>query len=199
MAIYNSAVCNCHSNDEFTPLMNLVEKGYMFMNKAIATSERITFGIRLRRALNKFTKTFVPHMKEEEEVFQPLLCKYFTQEELAEMKMIVIKLHLQRRKAGYGSSGAAASTEPSHPFPRQLSVNQEETLNTQLFNNLPNELILKIFSYINHKDKIRSAQVCRKWNALIYDRSNWQELSFSEWKKSSMFFLLLEIFLAFGS
>jgi hypothetical protein len=98
MAIYNSAVCNCHKDDEFTPLLNLVETGYMFTNRTKTTSERISYGIKLRQALNKFNKIFVPHMKEEEEIFQPLLQKYFSRVELADMKNIVIKLHMQRRK-----------------------------------------------------------------------------------------------------
>lgn len=70
MAIYNSAVCNCHKEDEFTPLFNLVEMGYLYLNKTKSTSEKISFGIKLRRALGQFTKRFIPHMKEEEEVFR---------------------------------------------------------------------------------------------------------------------------------
>lgn len=68
MAIYNSAVCNCHKDDEFTPLFDLVNSGYLFINKTNSVSERLNFGIRLRKALSSFTKRFVPHMKEEEEV-----------------------------------------------------------------------------------------------------------------------------------
>lgn len=40
------------------------------MNKTKTTSERINFGIKFRKALNQFTKRFLPHMKEEEEVFK---------------------------------------------------------------------------------------------------------------------------------
>jgi hypothetical protein len=68
MAIYNSAVCNCHKDDEFTPLFDLVKMGYLFINNTQAMSERINFGVKLRKALKHFTKKFVPHMKEEEEV-----------------------------------------------------------------------------------------------------------------------------------
>ena len=174
MAVYNSAVCNCHSNDEFTPLLELVERGYLFINKAIATHERIIFGVKLRRALNQFTKKFVPHMKEEEEIFQPLLLKYFTQDELTEMKNVVIKLHLQRNKNG-------PAAECIQPLLEPLSVN----LDSLVFDKLPSEIMLKIFSHLDYKDRIRSAQTCKRWNALIYDRSNWKELSFADWKRSS--------------
>ena len=69
LAIHNSAVCNCHTEDEFTPLLDLVDKGYLHVNKTKTNSEKINFGIKLRKALNQFTKRFVPHMKEEEEVY----------------------------------------------------------------------------------------------------------------------------------
>lgn len=68
MAIHNSAVCNCHKEDEFSPLFNLLESGYLFINKSKSNSERINFGMQLRKALKQFTNRFVPHMKEEEEV-----------------------------------------------------------------------------------------------------------------------------------
>ena len=68
MAIHNSAVCNCHKEDEFTPLFDLVDIGYMHVNKTRSTSERINFGMKLRKALSQFTNRFVPHMKEEEDV-----------------------------------------------------------------------------------------------------------------------------------
>lgn len=68
MSIHNSAVCNCHKDDEFTPLFDLLESGYLFINKSKSIRDKINFGIRLRKALNEFTRRFVPHMKEEEEV-----------------------------------------------------------------------------------------------------------------------------------
>ncbi len=98
MAIYNSAVCNCHKEDEFSPLMNLVEMGYLLIDKTRKKSEQISFGLNLRKELEKFRKKFVPHMKEEEEEFQPLLFQHFTVDELKEMKNTVIKLHLLKRK-----------------------------------------------------------------------------------------------------
>ncbi len=68
LEIHNSAVCNCHKEDEFSPLFELVDAGYLHVNKTKTTSDRISFGVKLRKALNQFTKRFVPHMKEEEEV-----------------------------------------------------------------------------------------------------------------------------------
>lgn len=56
-------------------------------------TDRITFGSRLRKAVTEFTEKFIPHMAEEEEVFQPLLVKYFAREELLLLKEQVIQQH----------------------------------------------------------------------------------------------------------
>jgi hypothetical protein len=45
-----------------------VDMGYLHVDKTKTTSERLHFGVKFRKALNEFTKKFLPHMKEEEEV-----------------------------------------------------------------------------------------------------------------------------------
>lgn len=174
LAIHNSAVCNCHNDDEFTPLLNLVDMGYLHINKTKTTSEKISFGIKLRKALNHFTKRFVPHMKEEEEVFQPLLMEYFTEEELVEMKIIVIKSHMQQRKS------------PSGAKLNDTDLNQSTVAH---LNDLPDELLLNIFSYLSKSDVLKAAQVNRKWNGLVYDKTNWRNLDFDEWIQKKNCFL----------
>ena len=44
--------------------------GYLHVDKTKTTSERLNFGVKFRKALNEFTKKFLPHMKEEEEVIE---------------------------------------------------------------------------------------------------------------------------------
>ncbi len=172
LAIHNTAVCNCHTEDEFTPLFELVDTGYLHINKAKTTSEKISFGVKLRKALNQFTKRFVPHMKEEEEVFQPLLVKYFTEEELVEMKIVVIKCHMQRRKAdSYGGLSEAGLFEA---MAEQGGIDQ-----------IPNEIMLKIFSCLSNSEKLKAAQVSRRWNQLVYSKANWSRLNFAEWIQSN--------------
>jgi F-box/leucine-rich repeat protein 5 len=165
LAIHNSAVCNCHTEDEFTPLLDLVDIGYMHVNKAKTTSEKINFGVKLRKALNQFTKRFVPHMEEEEEVFQPLLMQHFTIDELVEMKILVIKSHMQQRKTSSKSSDVKMSQE----------------VETTYFDDLPTELVLNIFSYLTKSEMLKAAKVCVKWNDLVYNKSNWKCLDFSDW------------------
>lgn len=167
LAIHNTAVCNCHKEDEFTPLFDLVDTGYLHINKTKTTSEKISFGVKLRKALNQFTRRFVPHMKEEEEVFQPLLMKYFSEEELVEMKIIVIKCHMQRRKTdSFGGVNDAAGAGSEH---------------RSGIDDLPSELMLKIFSYLNNSEKLKAAQVSHRWNELVYSKVNWRSLNFMEW------------------
>ena len=186
MAVYNSAVCNCHKDDEFTPLFSLVELGYTFINKNKPKSERISFGIRLRKALSQFTKRFVPHMKEEEEVFQPLLMEYFTQEELAELKTLVIKLHIQQRKVNLNDQ--ENNSMKKEYFDDTSSsvlidgIKRENDLSS--INQFPDEILLKIFSKLSFGDKFKSARVCKRWNHLVYDKSCWKKLSFVDWQTS---------------
>lgn len=195
MAIYNSAVCNCHKEDEFSPLIDLVEAGYLYLNNTKSIGEKIKFGIRLRKALKSFIKKFIPHMKEEEEVFQPLLLEHFTEEELHEMKDVVIKLHMQQRKRPYGAT--KSQCEPK----MKTFVSDRQTSN--YINKIPNEILLKIFSFLSVSEKFKTAQVCRKWNKLIYDPSNWNCLDFNKWKSSThnqivknalFFYLILNCF-----
>lgn len=184
MAIYNSAVCNCHKEDEFTPLLDLVEMGYLYLNKTKSISEKISFGVKLRKALNSFTKKFIPHMKEEEEVFQPLLLEHFTEEELHEMKNIVIKLHMQKRKHQYPNTLEKGDSNSKI----ENVLDNNDASSKSFVNELPNELLLKIFSFLSYSDKLRSSNVCKKWNNLIFDKFNWVELKFSDWKSSNLLF-----------
>lgn len=59
-------VCNCHKVDRFTPLMSLFRDGFAFIRRGNA--DRISYGVRLHKAMVNFCKDFVPHMHEEENV-----------------------------------------------------------------------------------------------------------------------------------
>ena len=72
-------------------LLKLLRQGYTCTDKSL--SERASFGIQLEKAVKDFTDMFLPHMQEEEDVFQPLLVRYFGYEELRLLKNIVIEQH----------------------------------------------------------------------------------------------------------
>lgn len=169
--IINKAVCNCHSEDQFSPLFDIIDCGYVYLNKEKNTSDKLNYGMQLRKILNAFINSFMPHMKEEEEVFQPLLNEHFSEEELVEMKYLVIKLHLQKRKQNDEANKIDLNIDNS-----TNSVTKETRIDE-----LPNELLLKIFSYLNCRELLNTAKVSRAFNLLSYDPSNWTSLSFSKW------------------
>uniref|UniRef100_A0A2L2XX96 Putative f-box and leucine-rich repeat protein 5 n=1 Tax=Parasteatoda tepidariorum TaxID=114398 RepID=A0A2L2XX96_PARTP len=150
LSIHDATVCNCHSDNKLSDMLALVKDGYSCTSKPEA--ERINFGIKLQDALQDFTCSFLPHMKEEEEVFQPMLMKYFGYEELKCLKEQVIKEHSKWYTYDI-------LNEKSSPIVR-----------------LPHEVILHIMSYLNPKDVIRCSQVSRSWNEIAWDSSLWKDI-----------------------
>lgn len=66
LSVRNTAVCNCHSDNQLTDILELVQDGYKCTQKT--ETDRKNFGTKLRKALEDFTETFIPHMEEEEAV-----------------------------------------------------------------------------------------------------------------------------------
>ncbi|XP_067833814.1 F-box/LRR-repeat protein 5, partial [Heptranchias perlo] len=90
LSVRNSSVSNVHSDNKLSDMLSLFEKGLKnFKNEY----EQLNYSRQLKEKLDAFTRDFIPHMKEEEEVFQPLLMEYFTYEELKDIKMKVIARH----------------------------------------------------------------------------------------------------------
>ena len=73
-------------------LSQLFSEGNRISTKS--ETERENYGKKLERELIKFQQHFLPHMQEEEDVFQPLLVQHFSVEELKELKESVLKVHL---------------------------------------------------------------------------------------------------------
>ena len=54
---------------------------------------------------------------------------------------------------------------------------------------LPDELLVKVFSYLDKRDLCKCSQVCKRWNTLSYSNSFWSEFSLTEinkWCASSL-------------
>lgn len=143
-------------------------------------------------------------------MFQPLLVQYFSPEELAQMKTVVIQLHLTKkkfstlymsgrppqrtsannkqhnnhhhvhRKTMVAKNDLAASNCSQHKIVESVSSSN----NRASMNNMPDELLHKIFSYMPLGDKFRVAQVCKRWNSIVYDRANWTRLNITDWESS---------------
>lgn len=186
----------------------MLKDGYTCTTKSI--SERINFGFKLQQAVSKFTDNFIPHMEEEEEVFQPLLMKYFAYEELRLLKEQVILQHeiwkekLLAQKMTAENMLALLSTVASE-VNDYCSPNDEhqyqDTLQTLVeltcekisekkkekpvtgFDQLPEEMVTHIFSYLNPLDRTRCAQVCKRFNVLVYSPQLWKEIYPTNWAK----------------
>ncbi len=115
-------------------------------------------------------------------MFQPLLIKYFSEQELSEMKIMVIKSHMQQRKSQQHSQPQQQQHQQQPTGSAQtLMVPASQSISASI-DNLPDEILLKIFSYVNFAEIFKgAAQVSKKWNTLVYDKSNWKRLNFSNW------------------
>ena len=91
--LYSILSISPRSNDFFNSfrlLCQLFSEGIRYSTKSEA--ERIKYGLKLEKELVKFQQHFLPHMQEEEDIFQPLLVQYFSVEELKELKESVLKV-----------------------------------------------------------------------------------------------------------
>ena len=105
--------------------------------------------------------------------------EHFSEEELVEMKNNVIKSHMQQRKSTVNSQPGLDINKKKMVEADDDSCNDVD----QVFNRIPNEIMMKIFSYMKFTDLFACARVCTRWYDLIYDQSNWKKLNLSEWKK----------------
>ncbi len=92
------------------------------------------------------------------------------------MKNLVIRMHLQKSKHRSDNSNL------------QIELDKEDELFGD-FNKLPDELLVKIFSYLKQKDVLNVARVSKKWNTLANDCFRWSKLSFADWKSNCNFII----------
>ncbi|CAL1291664.1 unnamed protein product [Larinioides sclopetarius] len=165
LSIHDAAVCNCHSDNKLSDMLALVEDGYSCTSKTEA--ERINFGLKLRQALQEFTGSFLPHMKEEEEVFQPMLMKYFEYEELKCLKEQVIEEH---------SKWHVYEKNILEEAEADLKLDLNEITSDSHISKLPPEILTHILSFLSPKDLLRCSEVCHEWYSVAKDPSLWKEL-----------------------
>lgn len=162
------------------------------------------FGSHLLTVISEFTEDFIPHMEEEEQIFQPLLMKYFAYEELRTLKEQVIQQHeiwkekllAQKETAEtmlailetvasevpeyFQSSEQAAGKLKSLVVVEENLVEEQQTTG---FNDLPPEMAIKIFSYLSPFERTKCAQVSKEWNMMIYSPQLWREVYPTNWAK----------------
>ncbi|XP_078469015.1 F-box/LRR-repeat protein 5 isoform X2 [Lampetra fluviatilis] len=180
-AVTNNLVYKVHSDNKLTEMLTLFEKG---LRNAKNEYERVNYGMQLKEQLEEFTRDFIPHMKEEEEVFQPLLMEYFTYEELKVIKSTVIAQHCSN-----GSQFAQLLNELRQARGREkleLDSKEEEksksaSVSSSPIGLLPPEVLLQVFGYLGVQDLCRCSQVCTDWALVCKDGSLWKHLYPTRW------------------
>lgn len=187
-------------------ILELLKDGYTCTNKPIM--ERMSFGSQLQKMISEFTQHFIPHMEEEEEIFQPLLMKYFAYEELRLLKEQVIQEHEMWKERLVAQketaenmlvllNSLASDVIGGQHYPENLQslvdltcenlqVQQKiepETWPSASFNDLPEEMIINIFSYLNPQERTRCAQVSKHWNVLVYSPQLWRTIYPTNWAR----------------
>ncbi|XP_023230434.1 F-box/LRR-repeat protein 5-like [Centruroides sculpturatus] len=174
LSVQDATVCNCHSDNRLSDILDLVQDGYSCSVKTVA--ECINYGIKLQHAVEEFTDLFLPHMREEEEVFQPMLIKYFEYEELKILKEQVIKEHV---KWQLSNEQEKCSEEEETDSKNELA----EEVDQNTFLRLPPEVIVNIFSFLPIPDLLRCSEVCQKWSQFVYDPSLWRNIYPIHWAR----------------
>ncbi|KAM4707719.1 F-box/LRR-repeat protein 5 [Discoglossus pictus] len=187
----SQTVYNVHSDNKLSEMLVLFEKG---LKNVKNEHEQLNYAKQLKERLEAFTSDFLPHMREEEEVFQPMLMEYFTYDELKDIKKKVIAQHCSQK-------------DPTEPLKVLSLLNQAEELQkvlkysvdekadqetkvqqpTTSISHLPPEVILKIFSYLNPQELCRCSQVNTKWAQLAKTGSLWKHLYPVLWARGNWY------------
>ncbi|XP_072884730.1 LOW QUALITY PROTEIN: F-box/LRR-repeat protein 5 [Hemitrygon akajei] len=188
LSVRNSSVSTVHSDNKLSDMLRLFEKGLKNIKNEY---EQLNYSRQLKERLDAFTKEFIPHMKEEEEVFQPLLMEYFTYEELKDIKTKVIAQHRSQGQVDpvhvptelplWGQS-QEAKLPKNAPGKKARKDPQPEVNNTHV-SQLPPELLLKILGYLNPRELCRSRQVNTRWARVARTGALWRHLHPVSWAR----------------
>eukprot|EP00731_Ephydatia_muelleri_P001250 Em0001g1250a len=155
-----------HSDNRLSLLVSLVHDG--LSREEPSEGDRVAFGKRLKDAIADFTTDFIPHMKEEEEVFLPLLVTHFSEGELRELTQTVNHLHIHDKCQG--KDKPSASQEPPG------------------LTSLPPEVLVKIFSYLSPVDLCHLSQSHTSLRGVAFNGSLWQHLHPVRWANENIRF-----------
>ena len=176
--IHNQSVCNCHEDSDLLNIIDLVESVY----SSNTDTERNFYWHKLQESLYEFLEEFVPHMEEEENTFQPLLNQYFDYEELRQLKETVISQHEEWKEKLSSEKSLKRFKRDSESLDCQVEVKKRKA--ESLAEDLPEELVLKIFGFLSDpRDLARAGQVCRRWRQVSRSAQFWRLLPLSQWQR----------------
>uniref|UniRef100_A0A8C5P6S5 F-box/LRR-repeat protein 5 n=1 Tax=Leptobrachium leishanense TaxID=445787 RepID=A0A8C5P6S5_9ANUR len=176
----SQTVYNVHSDNKLSEMLVLFEKGLKNVKNEY---EQLNYAQQLKERLEAFTSDFLPHMKEEEEVFQPMLMEYFTYDELKDIKKKVIAQHCSQKDTaellrGLSIWNQAEELQKVYKYSVDEKAEQETKIpqSSTSISHLPPEVMLNIFSYLNPQELCRCLQVNTKWAQLAKTGSLWKHL-----------------------
>ncbi|TSL61159.1 F-box/LRR-repeat protein 5 [Bagarius yarrelli] len=173
---------NVHSDNKLSEMLSLFEKGLR--------------NVKLKERLDAFTQDFIPHMKEEEEVFQPMLMEYFTYEELKAIKRQVIAQHCSQQQWDTaaevlkGLNLWSQAEELHKAFKYSDHEKTEDECDTRVrahISALPQEVMVRLFRYLGPDDLCRCSQVCRPWAEAVKTGSLWRHLYPVRWARGDYY------------
>ncbi|XP_062280770.1 F-box/LRR-repeat protein 5 isoform X1 [Scomber scombrus] len=188
-------VYNVHSDNKLSEMLSLFEKG---LHNVKSEYEQLNYAQQLKERLEAFTQDFLPHMKEEEEVFQPMLMQYFTYEELKDIKKQVIAQHCSQQQwdcaaevlKGFRLWSQAEELQKAFKYADHEKTDYELEQNgnsSTHISQLPTEIMLRLFHYLSPEDLCRCSQVCTSWSELAKTGSLWRHLYPVHWARGDYY------------
>eukprot|EP00794_Sanderia_malayensis_P006214 gene6214-6930_t len=174
-----------HANSHISDLIKLVKNIQQEVARVTSESKLKSYGEKLHTALEEFYNEYLPHMVDEEKVFQPLLLEYFTYGELISIKERVLRLHFIQESVGVNQQ--EIEDVLISDFSRTFSIKTEQIeAEKQIY--LPSEILLKIFNYLQPREICRCAQVNKLWSSVAMDPELWSILHPSRWGRGDFTF-----------
>ncbi|XP_051929821.1 F-box/LRR-repeat protein 5 [Hippocampus zosterae] len=188
-------VYNMHSDNKLSDMLLLLEKG---LHNVKSEYEQLNYAQQLKERLEAFTQDFLPHMKEEEEVFQPMLMQHFTYEELKAIKKQVMAQHRTQQPwncaadvlKGFSLWSHAAELQKTFKYADHEKTDYEvehDGACSMHVSQLPAEVILRILAYLDPRDLCRCSQVCASWSELAKTGSLWRHLYPVRWARGDYY------------
>ncbi|XP_023269088.1 F-box/LRR-repeat protein 5 [Seriola lalandi dorsalis] len=188
-------VYDVHSDNKLSEMLSLFEKG---LHSVKSEYEQLNYAQQLKEKLEAFTQDFLPHMKEEEEVFQPMLMEYFTYEELKDIKKQVIAQHCSQQQwdcaaevlKGFTLWSQAEELQKAFKYADHEKTDYElekKKDSSAHISQLPTEIMLRLFHYLGPEDLCRCSQVCSSWSGLAKTGSLWRHLYPVRWARGDYY------------
>lgn len=182
---------NVHSDNKLSEMLSLFEKGLRNVKNEY---EQLNYAKQLKERLEAFTRDFLPHMKEEEEVFQPMLMEYFTYDELKDIKKKVIAQHCSSKGTAELVKNLSLwnqAEELQKVFKYSVDEKTDEETevksNAASINQLPPEVMVTVFSYLSPRDLCRCSQVNTKWSQLTKTGFLWKHIYPVHWARGDWY------------